>query len=189
MNPWNRRFTPCLTQALLKDFGYPSACERDMNALLAMMIDMYLSRKAVYMGNPDIDTESNFLTIHHSIASLKMKGLDKPDSKYEIDNFAKAGFGATLRHDFNEDKGDVVTLCRFDPTAEKVLLTTGRILEGGGLDGCGCSQKVSMAIPDGGEFLARQQDFGHHLAMVFGDYTCEIGELSRMMSFEVVSVL
>ena len=87
MHPWRRRFTPCLTHALLKDTGYPSACEGDINALLAMMVEMYLSRKAVYMGNPDVDVDKNTLSLHHSVASLKMKGLDKSDSYYEIDGF------------------------------------------------------------------------------------------------------
>ncbi|GAI21744.1 unnamed protein product, partial [marine sediment metagenome] len=47
--------------------------------------------------------DKNTLSLHHSVASLKMKGLDKSDSYYEIDSFAKSGFGAILRHDFNED--------------------------------------------------------------------------------------
>ena len=56
LEPWNRRFTPCFTHALLKDTGFPSACEGDINALLAMMVEMYLSKKAAYMGNPSFSS-------------------------------------------------------------------------------------------------------------------------------------
>jgi len=117
LNTWKRRFTPCLTHALLKDSGYPSACEGDINALLAMMIEMYLSRKAVYMGNPNIDKKNNILNIHHSVASLKMRGIDSDASSYEIHSFTKSGFGATLRHDFNKDIGEIVTIGRLDRLA------------------------------------------------------------------------
>lgn len=189
LNPCNRRFTPCLTHALLKDGGCPSACEKDLNALLTMMVEMYLSKKAAYMGNPDIDVKENILSLHHSDASKKLRGFDQPDSPYELKSFTKSGFGATLRYDFNRDKDEMVTVARFDPSAAKLLMTKGTILSGSGLDGYGCAQRVNIQIPDGKDFLHKQQDFGHHLTLVLGDYTEEIKRLSEIMDFEVVAVL
>jgi L-fucose isomerase-like protein len=188
LNPWNRRFTPCLTHALLKDRGYPSACEHDINALLAMMVEMYLSRKAIYMGNPDIDLEKNLLSIHHSVASLKMLGIDAPATPYRIQSFTQSGFGATLRHDFNQDREEVVTLGRFDPTGAKMLVTKGKITGGEGLEGIGCAQGVHIQIADGKALMRELGDFGHHLAMVFGDYVDDIRDLSEVMRFEVANV-
>jgi L-fucose isomerase-like protein len=189
MNPWNRRFTPCLAHALNKDNGFSSACEKDLNALMAMMIEMYLSNKAIYMGNPDVNVKNNTLSIHHSVASLKMHGLDKSNSPYEIDSFTQEGFGATLRHDFEQDEGQPVTMARFDPSATKILVTRGTIIGGDGMDGCGCAQRVNMAIPNGKEFLHQQQNFGHHLAMVFGDYVEDIDRLGELMKYETVAVV
>jgi len=188
LNTWKRRFTPCLTHALLKDSGYPSACEGDINALLAMMIEMYLSRKAVYMGNPNIDKKNNILNIHHSVASLKMRSIDSGASSYEIHSFTKSGFGATLRHDFNKDIGEIVTIGRFDPSGTKMLITKGRIIGGGGLVGYACAQNINIEIPNGYEFWRESQNFGHHLALVYGDYINKIRDLGNLMNFEVISI-
>jgi hypothetical protein len=189
MQPWNRRFTPCLTHALLKDNGIPSACEGDINALLAMMVETYLSRKAVYMGNPDVYPDDNTLTIHHSVASLNMNGFGKKDTPYDIHSFTKDGFGATLRHDFNKDKGRPVTVARFDPTATKILVSSGKIIGGTGMSGGGCSQRVDIRIPDAKTFWEESQDYGHHLAMVFGDYVDDIRKLGKIMNYKVNAVV
>jgi len=188
LHPWNRRFTPCLTHALLKDAGFASACEKDLNALIAMMVEMYLARKAVYMGNPDINVKENILTIHHSVASRQLKGIEQPMTPYEITSFTQAGFGATLRYDFSQDSGEPVTVSRFDPSATKLLVSKGTVIGGSGLDGCGCAQTVNIRIPNGKQLLRKQQDFGHHLALVFGDYIDEIDLLGELMGFEVVNV-
>ena len=188
LEPWNRRFTPCFTHALLKDTGFPSACEGDINALMAMMVEMYLSKKAVYMGNPTIDKEKSILNIHHSVASLNMKGLDAQSTSYDIHSFTKSGFGTTLRHDFNKDKGEKVTVARFDPTASKILISNGEIIGGGGMEGIGCAQNVDIQLPNGYEFWRESQNFGHHLAMVYGDYTENIRDLGDLMGFDVINM-
>lgn len=179
-----------MTHALLKDSGCPAACEKDINALLAMMVEMYLSEKAPYMGNPTVNVEENTLSIMHSDAGLKMKGFYEANSPYEIKTFTKSGFGATFRYDFNKDKGEVVTIARFDPTATKVLITKGTIKSGSELfKGIRCAQSVEISIPDGRELMRKQMNFGHHLTMVFGDCTQEIIDLAEIMHFDVVAVL
>jgi len=75
LQPAERRFTPCLAHAFLKDSGIPAACEGDVNALMAMMVEMYISNKAVYMGNPFFNRKENTLRLKHSVCSLKMNGL------------------------------------------------------------------------------------------------------------------
>ena len=189
LNPWNRKFTPCLSHALLKDAGIPAACEGDTNALLAMMVQKYLSRKAIYMGNPDVDIENNILRLHHSVASLKMFGIDEKPSPYNIHNFMVSGYGATLRHDFTRHIGEKVTVARFDPTASKMLVSAGEVVMGSGMEGCGCALNVEVAIPDGRRFWKRSQDYGHHMAFVYGDYINQMEDLAELMDFEIENVL
>ncbi len=188
MEPWHRRFTPCLTHALMKDSGYPSACEKDLNALMAMAVSIYLSRKSAYMGNPDIDTGKNLLTLHHSDSGRKIEGIDKEPADYDIHSFTHEGFGATLRYDFGRHAGKTATLSRFDPSGNRLLAIKGTVMEGGGLSGYGCAQRVTLAVQDSGEILYQMQDFGHHLALVLGDYTGQIRQLGDLMGFEVVRV-
>ena len=188
MHPWDRRFTPCLAHAFNKDCGYPSACENDLNALMAMIVEMYISKKAVYMGNPDYDIPNNTLNVHHSVASKKMKGFAAPPADYGIQSFTESGFGATLRVDFGKDVGQEMTVGRFDPSAKKMLMTVGKINSGGGLKGCGCAQNITLDIPDTKQFFRSIQNYGHHLALVYGNYSDDIHLLGDMAGFEVEEV-
>jgi hypothetical protein len=184
-----KEFTPCLTHALLKNEGYPSTCQGDINALLATMLLMYISKKSTYMGNAGIvSREENILEIQHDAGSLKIKGLDKPDLPYEIRHFTKGGWGAVLRYDFSKDKGQEVTIARVDPTATRLLLTRGEIIDGFNEErGCR-GLRVHIKIPDIVEFFHKKADFGNHMTMVYGDYTRQIKKLGEIMKFEIVDV-
>jgi len=185
--PEERRITFCLTHSLLKDEGIPSACEADTNVLMAIALLMYLSGKSAYMGNSYlVDREENVLAVHHDVPGLKMKGLEGPDLPYEIRNFTMGGWGATIRYDFSQDVGTPVTLARFDPTGTKVLVIKGEIVGCGGFDQVGCSLSVHIKVRDIVDLFHKELDFGHHLAMVYGDYLDEIKELGEIMGFEVV---
>jgi len=185
LNPWNRRFTPCLTHALLKDTGFPSACEGDVNALMAMMLEMYVSDKAVYMGNPFFNTDENTLRLKHSNCSLKMNGFSTLNTSYDIRSFAQSGFGATLRHDFKQYSGTTCTVARFDPSGMKILVSKGDVITGIGNEGFGCEQSVTIKLNNCYEFWRASQNYGHHFSLVYGDYTQEIRDLGDMMKFEV----
>ena len=185
LNPWNRRFTPCLTHALLKDTGFPAACEGDVNALMAMMLEMYVSDKSVYMGNPFFNYDENTLRLKHSNCSLKMDGFYAQNTPYDIHSFAEAGFGATLRHDFKKHTGTQCTVARFDPSGMKILVTKGDVITGIGNEGFGCEQSVTVRITDCYEFWRSSQNYGHHFSLVYGDYTKEIRDLGDMMNFHV----
>jgi L-fucose isomerase-like protein len=153
---------------------------------MAMMIEMYISRKAVYMGNPTINKKTSTLNISHSVASIKLNGFDQPDTPFDIQSFTNTGFGATLRHDFTKDIRQKVTVGRFNPEGTKMLISNGEVIGGGGMTGCGCAQNVDIKLPNGYEFWRASQEFGHHLAMVYGDYTQDIRNLGDLMKFEVV---
>ena len=189
LNTEKRRFTPCLCNALLKDIGYPSACEGDISMLMSMMVQMYTARKATYMGNQDVGLADNTLKIHHSVASLKMNGFTEPETPYDIISFTTAGFGATLRHDFMENLDREMTIGRFNPSYDKFLLTKGNIVDGVSGTGCGCQNSVTLQIPDGREFLDRVQNYGNHLSLVYGDYCQSIKDLGRLTGFEVEVVV
>jgi len=186
------RITFCLTHSLLKDDGYPSACEGDINVLMAMALLMYISRKSAYMGNSSIvNREQNVIAVHHDVPGLKMKGLDVATRRavsppYEIRNFTVGGWGATIRYDFSRDAGDSVTLARFDPMATRLLVAKGEIAGGSGFDQIGCSLSSHIKVRDAVELLHKEVDFGHHLALVYGDYVEELKELGKMMGFELV---
>ena len=185
--PAEKKVTFCLAHSLLKDEGYPSACEGDISVLLAMTVLMYLSRKSVYMGNSYmVDKERDIIAVHHDVPGLKMKGLDGAELPYEIRNFTMGGWGATLRYDFSRDKGETVTLARFNPTATKLFVARGELVGCGGFDEVGCSLRAEIKVRDARDFFRKEMDFGHHLAMVYGDYVEDLRYLGELVGFRVV---
>ena len=183
--PEKFKVVPCLTHTFLKDEGYPSACEGDISALMAMTVLMYVSRKAPFMGNPWMEDE-NIIRLNHSVPGLKMNGFDKPDLPYELWHFTAGGWGTKVQIDLAKNEEKEVTLARFNPSATKILVVKGRTVS------CrfnerACSPIVDIEVKDAREIIHQQADFGHHLAMVYGDYVSKIEKLSTLMDFEVVT--
>jgi len=165
------------SHSLLKNEGFPSACEKDLSALLSMAVMMYVSNKPAYMGNPNLDLENNIISLHHSDSPTRMFGFDQPSDYYEIKSFAVDGFGVNLRYDYDAHKGQEVTLSRFDPSGRKILLIPGEISGGNGMEGYGCSQTVHVAVNNSRESMRAMQEFGHHLTLVYGHCVEQIRDL------------
>jgi len=181
------RVTFCLAHTLLKDQGIPSACEGDVNVLMAMSVLMYLSRKSAHMGNTYIvDPDNNIIAVHHDVPGLKMKGLGEPDLPYAIKNFTVAGWGATIRYDISRDIGEPVTIARFNPQGTALLVTSGEVTGCQAYVESGCSLSYHLKIRDAVAFFRHEQDFGHHFALVFGDYVADLKQLGELVGFEVV---
>jgi L-fucose isomerase-like protein len=201
-------FTPCLAHSLLKEEGIPSACESDINALMAMNILINLTRKAPHMGNThpvaheektdqsipsglevisEIKNKKNIISTWHAVPTRKMKGINKGFMPYNIQSFTQSGWGATLRYDYNRDKGEKITLLRLHPTGEKMFAVKGKIVAGAGLDTVGCPTGLYWKVSDVKDFFKKQLDFGHHYAWVYGDYIEQLKDLEKVLGLEVVT--
>jgi hypothetical protein len=185
----NKKFIPCLAHSLLKDEGFPSVCEGDLNAFLAMSVEMYLAKKSVYMGNPIFEKEKNIVNIYHAVPGLKMKGFDNPDITYELQHFTEPGWGAVIQYDFSQDIGEKVTLARFNPAGTKLLISCGTIVGGGPLSEYSCTTTtVEIKLPDADKFFKEQANTGHHLSLIYGDYTKQLKQLGEILKFETVCI-
>jgi len=201
-------FTPCLSHTLLKEEGIPSACETDVNALMAMNVLINLTRKAPHMGNthpfaheekidqstpsglvvvPEIQGEENIVSTWHAVPTRKMKGIDEDIMPYNIQSFTHSGWGATIRYDYNNDKGEIITLLRFHPTGKKMFAVRGEIVAGAGLDKIGCDTGFYWRVTDVKDFFKKQVEFGHHFVWVYGDYMEELKDLGEVLGVEVIT--
>lgn len=201
--PDNWKFTPCLTHSLLKDEGYTSGCEGDINALLTEDLFMAINRKTAYMGNMELrggwtdvrwvkgaDAKGVKLTIGHDVPGLKMLGFDKPDLQYEIRNFIDAspivpGWGGTLKIDFSAIDEKKVTIGRFNPLANKILVTKAELIGTAGFDSIGCSLGAILNVQDPVGFYAKSADFGQHFVMTYGDITKDLIQVAKMLNIEL----
>lgn len=175
---------PCLTHSLLKDEGYPSACEGDLNALLIMDLLMALTQKAVYMGNLHIHSEEVF-DINHSVPGLKMLGHDKPDLPYQLRYHIAQGWGTKLQIDFSKIEEKAVTIAQMNPWNNQILAVRGEVIGVDGMDEIYCNPGALISFFDAKGYFKKQDTYGHHGVMVYGDYTKELERLAGMLGMEI----
>ena len=207
--PMEHKCTPCLTHSLLKDSGIPTACEEDLNAWMAVMVMMYLTRQSVFMGNPSLvhaharpvedlgmnrllsgpaeGFDEDVLEIRHAVPSLKLEGFDQPDMPYDIGHFTLAGWGAKIQIDLSNGYTNIVTIGRFSRDGRRMMITRGEIL-GCALRDIECSPAVYYRVEGGARAFRHalaEGRYGHHLAVVYGDCTKRLKELGKVVGFEV----
>lgn len=183
-----RKAVPCLTHTLLKDAGIPSACEGDINVLLAIAAITYLTHQSSHMGNLYmVNREKNILGVLHDVPGRFMRGYDQPALPFEIRNFTLGGWGATVRYDFARDKGQAVTVARFDPTASRLMATRGTLIGCMGFDRPSCSLEALIQVDDVAAFFRQAANFGNHSVVVYGDQVQRLTALGQLVGFEVVS--
>ena len=206
------QFTFCLTHSLNLDLGFASACEYDVTAAVVMLLLMSVSGKSAYMGNtlPIVTTEGRIelpphineaevpadLTYEdaqhlystlHSTPCRHLHGLEKAADKYALRHFAyDQGFGAIQRHEFNDDKGQIITFCRISQDLKQMLIGTGEIAFGVGYDTDNCNGGFVFKVSDSRELFKKQMQFGLHLPIVYGDYADDLVFLAKRMGLEPV---
>lgn len=189
------KYTFCLAHSLLKEDCIPSACESDHNALMAMIVMMNLADIAPHMGNlhpalphelPEhLKDEKNLIRIYHSVPTRYMHGRKLAPSPYGIGSFTAGNWGATIRYDYNADKGKTVTLVRFNPQGTGILAGRGVIREGFGYESIGCDNGFFAEVADLHQFFNAMCNYGHHYVWGFGDMTGALKQLGEVAGFEV----
>ena len=182
--PQQRKFTPCTCHSLLKDEGYPSGCEEDLNALLAMTIMQAAGHRPAFMGNPNMETD-DLLRIHHAVPALCMNGYGKRPLRYKLWAFTGQGFGGKLQVDFTENDEQYVTIGRFNPMADTISIKRGEVLKSE-FDEVYCSPYYYIKMNDARGFMHQLAGFGHHQVLIFGDYTKMLHQLGEVMGFNVM---
>ena len=210
------RFTLCLNHSLNNECGICSACEYDISALVSMVLLSSLSFSAPYMGNTSLGkmNEDDLLTASpllkknkdgfariendlesiggigytfHAVPNRKLKGYDADDSAYSLRPFAMGGrWGATIRYDFNRDIGQIVTMCRFDPTCTKLFVARGEIVAGAGYDTENCTEGVFFKVSDGKKFFKGSLQVGNHIPLVYGDVFDEVVSFAELAGIDVI---
>lgn len=182
--PQNRKFTPCVCHSLLKGEGIPSACEEDLNALMAMLIMQYAANRPAFMGNPSFEAEE-LLCLHHAVPALCMNGYGTDPLDYSLWAFTGQGFGGKLQIDFTQNRDDRVTLGRFNPLGDTMCVKVGEVIRSKFAETY-CSPYYYIKMDDAREFMHNLAGFGHHQVLIFGDYMKQIKRIAKLMGFQVL---
>lgn len=210
-----KQFTYCLNHSLNNENGIPSACEYDIGAVFSKVLLQNIARRPSYMGNcftspirngvraplpkalffnPDSVDEKmvdlkqleNVVLTFHSVPNRRWLGYDAPIREYSIREFAHSGWGATIRYDFAHDTGQIITMCRIDPTCEKLFVAKGTVVDGIGYKDTNCSEGVFFQVKDGKDFFKKQAAVGNHMPLVYGDFEQDIIEIGTLLGLEIV---
>ena len=131
--------------------------------------------------------QPNIVMTQHSVGNRKMKGFDEDEARFAIRPFAYSGFGVTMRRDFDKDAGQVITMCRFSPNCDKILVSRGTITAGFGYELDNCTHGVLFSVDDTQKFYNAQIQVGNHVPFVYGDFYEEMCELGRVLGLEVLA--
>lgn len=210
-----KQFTMCLNHALNNEEGMPSACEYDLGAVISKIMLQAIGRRPSYMGNcftspirngvraplpkalffnpdsvdqkmVDLKTMENVVLTFHSVPNRRWTAFDAPVREYAIREFAHSGWGATIRYDFAKDAGQTITMCRIDPTVEKLFVSKGTVVDGIGYGDTNCSEGVFFQVKDSKDFFKKQAAVGNHMPLIYGDFEDEIIELGELLGLEIV---
>lgn len=133
-----------------------------------------------------LENEQNLMFTFHAVANRKLHGIDSPSSAYSIQPFAYTGWGATIRNDFREDRGQVITMCRLSPDCKRLLVAKGTIMGGAYKEIPNCTHTVVFQVKDNKDFHDKQLDFGTHMPLAYGDYTEVLKLFAKSVGLEVV---
>ncbi len=187
--PMKYKVTPCLTHSLLKDEGYASGCEADLNVTFSIAMQIYLAERTPFMGNTLVhDRLQNLVSIHHDVPGRKMMGYEHADLPFRMVSFTERNWGATLRYDFSRDRGRPVTFCRMTPKMDKILVVRGEMKDVGGLDQWGCQLKAIIQVSDAVKYFQAARKTGHHFSMVYGDYLSQMRTTAEVLGIEMEEI-
>lgn len=179
---YEHRVTPCLAFSLLNDEGTPAACEADLSALLAIMLLSLLAERPAMMGNLWLhDARENVIRISHDVPPTRPRGFGEPRERYELHDFHERGYGATLY--VHSWVGEAVTFARVHADLSRVLVGVGEVLASH--EGISCRQTLDIRVEDARRLIKRVSEYGHHFALVLGDYAEELAELGDVLGLEV----
>ena len=208
------QITFCMCHSLNLEEGLAGGCEYDVASAVTQLAEIAVSGHAPYMGNPlpiastdgrglnfqilkmvseeeaqDILNMDNLYVVYHSTPHRKFNGIKEPDNSYALRHFAyDQKFGAVFRHNFDENKGQVITFAKFSGDLKRLLIGKGTIVKsiGYGLDNC--NGGFIFQVEDQRRVYKEQCRAGLHMPLVFGDYTQELKMLAERLGMDAVMV-
>jgi L-fucose isomerase-like protein len=178
---------PCMGFMDLRDEGIPAGCESDLDATLTMMLMQYLFDKPGFQHNPTVETEKNHYFCAHCTSASRMRGPGTAPEPYVLMNHAEAGWGCVPRVLFTP--GEKVTISKYlsvrsDSGTPQMLVYSGELV------GCpsvpatgGCRTNAETTINELDDVADLK---GHHLVMVYGDYTKDLRRFCQLYGIEPV---
>ena len=79
----------------------------------------------------------------------------------------------------------VVTVAQMNPWSDEILAVRGEVVGVDGMDEIYCNPGALISFFDAKGYFKKQDTYGHHGVMVYGDYTNELERLAGMLDMEI----
>ena len=163
------------------DEGIPCGCEGDTSALISMASLMGISGSSSLMGNlfantTHEDIKNNVIVINHDVVPPSM-GAD--GKRMKLRDFHAMEKGLTGFVELEE--GSSVTVAGMDREARKLWCSSGKVAWT--KDTVHCRTSIGVNVENAKRI--GKDSFGHHQALVYGDWTDELEMLSNVLEIEI----
>lgn len=199
--------SPCIGVSKLNDEGIPAACEADIETMITMCICHALAGKPGFQNDPLLDESENTLVLAHCTAPTKMQGYSGESSPYFIRNHTECWRGVAL--EVKMKVGQEVTLLTIMGRASEAKIGWPQVLAGKPFGGYkfallaasnlritdnissewGCRTKVAISLDDDQAKEWKDNFYGHHRTMLYGNWIEKLEILSRLLGIEFINKL
>lgn len=152
-----RGWTPCISLAVLNDWGLTAACEGDLRALYSAVVLRRLSGKPAWISNVNMVTDSVLLLTHD--------GAPPSFGRYSI--IPRMATKAVAALGVEVPPGVPTTLLRVSGDLKKAILLRGVTDVAQRIEAC--NTQVAVKLPEGAGRAVLRAGLGNHLAYVLDD--------------------
>jgi len=159
----DKKYTACMGMSLCNDDGIVSGCEGDLHAIFSMMIGSYLTNQPAWMANPSsVNIKNNSIILAHCTIPSDMLA-DKKNST--LTTHMESGLSTAVQGPMKKEK---VTIFRTGGCFDKMLITTGEIIDSGMNDPALCRTQAEIKLDCNiDEWI--ESSLGNHQVIVYGN--------------------
>jgi len=174
-------YTACMALSILNDENIVSGCEGDIFALFTMLVANKLTNKPVWMANPaSINKKDNTLILAHcTIPSKMLNSLDES----QLTTHMESGLSVAIQGPLKKQE---VTLMRIGGNFNKILFTSGNIVETDMRDSQLCRTQVRIKI-DVNIQEWMNNSLGNHQILVYGNITNLLTDFCNFTDIEIIN--
>jgi len=171
-----RGWTPCISLAVLNDWGVTATCEGDLRALYSAVVLRRISGKPAWISNVNAARGELLLLTHDGLPPSMAKA-------YSIVPRLATKAPAAIRAEV--EPGRPVTLLRVSRDLRRALLLGGVTAEAERAEAC--ATQIAVKVTKGSPAAVYKAGLGNHLAFVFDDVYEEVEAYLRYLGASVLT--
>jgi L-fucose isomerase-like protein len=182
----NLKTTPCAVLGRLADEGVNIACEGDIDATLAMIVENYLTNEPTFITDLiNINEAENYLTFWH--CGNAAPSLHSKRSETVLANHPLAGQGTAFRSTLKSGKVTIARFCNIDGKYKLFLLRGEAINADMYTPGTMVNVKTEQPVRDIIEGII-EKGVPHHYSIVWEDIADEMIAVAKLLGIEILEI-